>query len=231
MLNEDYNLRNLDLLLIAETKLDKYCKTSSLSLVLENWNIIARYDSEDESKHMGLILLATKNSSIKNQIKDIAYDTVKRNSILHVQCIIVKLDCNIKIGFVYCRSTPTYSEIDSMNVKFKACQVIMGDVNLSHRIEEDQKKIRKLCEKSKVSLLDEITRPQSVNQLDYVLVESNIMHKCYATSYHNFISDHNSITLRIGLDENSFGTDFKEKITFNKELHLRQNKSILEDND
>ena len=82
-LNVDHNLRNLDLLIVAETKIDKYCKTSSLSLVLDNWNILARYDSEDEKKHMGLILLASKSSRTKNQIKDIAYDTVKRNGFLH----------------------------------------------------------------------------------------------------------------------------------------------------
>ena len=80
----------------------------------------------------------------------------------------------------------------------------MGDFNLSHRIPEDRKKIENICNPRKSSILHEITRKQSINQLDYVLVEKDLVDKCFTTSYNNFISDHNSITLRIGLEENRF---------------------------
>ena len=44
---------------------------------------------------------------------------------------------------------------------------------------------------------------------------------CFATSFFNFVSDHKTITLRIGLEKNKFRSDFLEKITFDKESHLK----------
>ena len=36
------------------------------------------------------------------------------------------------------------------------------------------------------------------------------------------ISDHNSITVRIGLDNNVFSDNTKEKINFDRESHLKE---------
>ena len=43
----------------------------------------------------------------------------------------------------------------------------------------------------------------------------------FVTSYHNFISDHNSITIRIGLGRNSFTDKMKEWLTFDIEYHMK----------
>ena len=43
----------------------------------------------------------------------------------------------------------------------------------------------------------------------------------FVTSYHNFISDHNSITVRIGLGRNSFTDKMKEWLTFDQEYHMK----------
>ena len=60
-LNQDHNLKCLDLLVVAETKLGESCLTSTLINLLSNWSIIKRYDADDGLKHMGVMLLVGKN--------------------------------------------------------------------------------------------------------------------------------------------------------------------------
>ena len=45
--------------------------------------------------------------------------------------------------------------------------------------------------------------------------------RCLVTSYNNFISDHNSIVLRMGLIGNEFTADFKSKVNFDSESHMK----------
>ena len=52
-LNGDHNLKHLDILVLAETKLDDKDGNMTLKEMLSNWNIIGRYDAEDGLKHMG----------------------------------------------------------------------------------------------------------------------------------------------------------------------------------
>ena len=58
--NADKNLNNLDMVVLAETKLGAECENKILEESLNNWKIIARYDSGDERKHMVLLLLTSK---------------------------------------------------------------------------------------------------------------------------------------------------------------------------
>ena len=59
----------------------------------------------------------------------------------------------------------------------------------------------------------------------------------FTTSYYNFISDHKSISLRIGLDNNKVSQKCLERITFDEERHLKakqrncSEKSSLTDSD
>ena len=98
----------------------------------------------------------------------------------------------------------------------------MGDFNLSHRIAKDQEKVKDLCQTSKVSALNEITRSISNNQLDYILMDMILRSITFVTSYNNFISDHNSITARIGLNGNQFTNAMNVKMTFDSESHLKE---------
>ena len=89
-------------------------------------------------------------------------------------------------------------------------------------LEKHPKVSRNLCQDSKVNALKEITRSQSQNQLDYILIQNKyIKERFYVTSFNNFISDHKSITVRIGLGENFFSKEFKIKLNFNNECHLK----------
>ena len=217
--NLDRNLQDLDLIVLAETKLkkgDKYLIKEKLS----NWQIIGQYDSDDSRKHMGLILLKSNTSCLSGELQ-ITYKTAKRNGDLQIEGLIVKLDTSLIICFIYCRSTPSVKEIEAIKKTFGDCNVLIGDLNLSHRIRSDQDKLVTLCNSKKVSILNEITRSVSNNQLDYILADEFLAEKSYATSFNNFISDHKSITVRIGLHQNEFSKDFKMKITFDQESHLK----------
>ena len=98
-LDADHNLKNLDILVLAETKLDKNTKNDQIIKVLSNWNIIGRYDSDDGSKHMGLILLTSKKSSINDQIQSITHQSTSRQKKLQIQGLIVRLIKGINFGF------------------------------------------------------------------------------------------------------------------------------------
>ena len=51
--------------------------------------------------------------------------------------------------------------------------IIMGDLNLSPRIEAEQKKLNYLCKEDKYLALKEITRRASNNQPDHILVKKS----------------------------------------------------------
>ena len=72
-LNADHNLKNLDMLVLAETKLDHHCSSWTLSETLNDWNIFDRYDADDGSKHMGLMLLTSKKSKIVDEFKSVTH--------------------------------------------------------------------------------------------------------------------------------------------------------------
>ena len=97
----------------------------------------------------------------------------------------------------------------------------MGDLNLSHRIESDHKKVMSLCQETKVNALKEITRSISSNQLDYILVDKELQQNTFVTSFHNFISDHKAITARIGLGDNYLTNEAKQRIHFDRDSHLK----------
>ena len=97
----------------------------------------------------------------------------------------------------------------------------MDDLNLSNRVKSQKTKLRTNCGDCKFSAPNEITRAISNNQLDYVIVEEQFKDYIFSTSYYNFISDHKSITLRIGLSENSLRPEILQKLNFDEESHLK----------
>ena len=219
-LNDDRNLLCIDILVVAETKLLQNIRTLSFEAQLLNWKILKRYDSNSGKKNMGMILL-TPRLQVFRGISLITNHTANRNDSLQIQGLVVQLKSGISLGFLYCRTTPTNSEIDYINRVYGCCEVMMGDFNLSHRNEEHKGKLKKLCENSKVSMLDEITRAISNNQLDYVIIDEVLKSHCFSTSYFNFISDHKTITLRIGLEGNTLKNEVLQKLHFDAESHKK----------
>ena len=54
MINNDFNLLQLDILLIADTRLSHYVGDLLLEDNLSNWRVALREDSDDNKKHMGI---------------------------------------------------------------------------------------------------------------------------------------------------------------------------------
>ena len=154
--NSDKNLQNLDLIVLAETKLDN-SKQAGIEQALSNWEIVGRYDVSDSRKHMGLMLLKSKQSRFSGNVT-LTYQTLKRNDDIQIQGLIVRLEAGLILGFIYCRSTPLGSEINLLKNYFEDCNAILGDLNLSHRIKSDQDKLNILCDCKRKSILGEITR-------------------------------------------------------------------------
>ena len=191
---------------------------------MNDWKILGRYDANDGRKHCGLLLLKSKKSNFDSELH-ITHSTAKREGQLQIEALIVKLGSGITIGFVYCRTTPTNAEISALKKLFSSCDIFMGDLNISQRISSDQEKLALLCNPSKTSVLREITRSVSNNQLDYVFANEKLHDKIYATAFNNFISDHKAITVRVGLNDNKLSNEFKRKINFNQESHLKSMRS------
>ena len=231
-LNHDHNLKNLNMLVLSETKIQKDYSDSKLESDLDDWNIIQRYDAGDGSKHMGLLLLTSKTNDIKDEIESVKEMIIRRSTYVQCQGILVKLRNKQNLGFIYCRTTPNVKEIEKMKKMFANCDVLMGDMNLSHRIEEEKRKIRTLCEPTKFSALTDITRSTSNNQLDYILLENKFKDSYLTGSFFNFISDHKSIFLRLPLSQSNKLTDeIKEKLTFDHELHLKKRRKQFASDD
>ena len=218
-LNSDHNLKHLDILVLAETKLDKSLTTDKLQGILSDWRILRRYDADDESKHMGLMLLSANNSGLYKSIQSVTHQKARRKDKLQIQGMVVRFSFGLNIGLLYCRSTPSNSEIQSIFENFKECQDLMGDLNLSRRNTEDYRKVLNLCNTRKTNALNETTQPISNNQLDYILIDEVLKENAFVTSYNNFISDHKSVILRLGLNKNSFCEEIKARINFDNEAH------------
>ena len=142
-----------------------------------------------------MIVLSRKHSKVMNKMNKISYDTLKRNKQVQIDTLTIKLRNGENYGFVYCRSKPTIAESKALCSHFYDCAVLLGDFNLSHRISDDQEKLSAICKPKKQNVLHEITRISSMNQLDYVLVNETYTNTALASTYFNFISDHNSIVV------------------------------------
>ena len=198
--DSDQNLSHLDLIVISETKLNSLIKRETIEVHLKNWIIVDRFDAVDNIRHMGLMVLSKIDKRI--EVVSITQHSIIEEGSLQVQGIIVTLKNDFSVAAIYSRRSPTTRDIDKMKKVFGHCDVLMGDFNLSHRIDSHQEKLKALCNNSKENILKEITRSISNNQLDYVLVSRTLKENCFATSYYNFISDHKSIALRIGVNGN-----------------------------
>ena len=110
-------------------------------------------------------------------------------------------------SFVYCRTTPYYQECEWIKENTEDSFVI-GDLNLNKMLEDQDNKIQIICNEKNIPLLYEMTT-KNMNQLDHILGprEPNV----FTTSFHNFVSDHKAIVLRISLAEAEFIEDERLK--------------------
>ena len=78
-LDNDNNLLDLDLLVVAETWLNNEVSNKHLISKLKNWTVVKRLDATDCMKHMGLLLLHPKSRvGYEDLIYDMDYTEEKR---------------------------------------------------------------------------------------------------------------------------------------------------------
>ena len=210
-LNGDENLLNLDFLLVADTRLTEKESTERLEKDLDNWTLIHRYDSNDNVKHMGLILLQSKKSNSKHQ--DISRHrwmrVVSDRNMTFAQILKLKFEKpELEVSFVYIRMTPTTKDSDLFKEYMRNSNVILGDLNLDPNKEADNRKLSHFLESDKKRALFEVTTNHG-NQLDHILIDTNI-NDYFTTAYNNHTSDHKAIVIRLPHEGNSIGNSFKQ---------------------
>ena len=224
----DINLQGLDYLVLSETWLSQEQNNNEVSKFLKNWTIKKRYDSTDNRKHMGLLLLipTTKEENYQNQVYDIKYIEGYSNnsSVLLYQGIVLEMiPFYQRIAFLYMRKTPSMTETKQLMKETENCHVIIGDLNLNPAKEDQKNMLSILCGENRIMSLNESTYLNQ-SQLDHIIVDKSIAHVSFSTSYLNLATDHRSVVLRLGSIDNKFTREFQQKKTFDKDSHLKKKK-------
>ena len=236
-INTNENLLNLDLLCIADTRLTVTKINESLERNLCNWSILRRFDSYDGEDHMGLLLLQSKHSKFDVTDKQIVQkEGIKRidgKEKVYIQTmkVLVKT-CDLLIGFVYIRATPNQEELDKLMKSFQKCDLIMGDLNLDPaKANGDQEsKLRQLCGTSRAQVLKEFTFT-NFNQLDHIILRTDLAKKSYSTSYRNPTSDHRTITIRLPVNSHALSENFKTAMNYDQGLWTTMMRKPYSDDD
>ena len=179
---------------------------------------------------MGMLLLQSRRSSHVELVSRVhVHGGVNKKKELLFQIMEVMIEmknADLQVGFMYARKTPTSKEVQQLQVIFQDSAVIMGDMNLDPRREDDLVKLNDLCGFKRVRVLHENTFNQ-FNQLDHVFLNRDRSENSYSTSYINHSSDHRTITLRIPVDKSSFSKSFLQAMHFDKDHWTRKYKPAL----
>ena len=204
-INEDHNLRGLDVLTIAETHLTPNVSTEHIEAVLTNWVVKYRFDSNDQKPHMGILMLVPKKPQTKIKVHTEQSTSRYRDGQCQVQATLCRINRHT-FSFVYCRTTPSIREGEWIMRMTADSQYLMGDLNLDPTVQDQKDKLHIICDKLKKSLLKEITTKNGV-QLDHILGIERKGVRTFTTSFVNFISDHKSVVIRISDSDSKFIDD------------------------
>ena len=141
---------------------------------LGNYTMFSRYDSEDDSKHMGLVGLCSKTSKLIEELPNIEKSCFRlkeriNNSSMetYIQGMIITFHFyKLSIAFLYIRRKPNKQDILLIKEKCKGCNMILGDLNLNPMNESEKLLLELLCGTEQQQYLKEITTKE-YNQLDH----------------------------------------------------------------
>ena len=163
MVNEDENLLKLDYLILSDTRSQKETETENMAGFLSNWSTIGRFDSKDSIRHLGMLVLKSKLSSLEDRL-ELKEKQYFKNEIVQMQVVFANfLQFGLRTALVYIRETPTVEQIKHLIRDFKNIDLVMGDLNLDPNREPDSDKLQMLCQQRK-RVLTEITTTR-FNQL------------------------------------------------------------------
>ena len=219
-INKDKNCLALDYLVLADVRLSKSISNEDLHEELSNWIVVARYDAEDKIKHMGLLMLKSRESIQEKCVENIREIKYRRRNTTQIQVLFSTFpDYGLNVGFLYTRQTPTLEDIKLMKNDLKDCDLLMGDLNLDSNREGDSQKL-KILQERRTSVLNEVTTVR-FNQLDHIHLDLNKFSTFYATSFINYTSDHHLLSIRIPKDDNKFNESHLQKMSFNVDKETR----------
>ncbi len=158
---------------------------------------------------MGLLILAPKDSKTNVKFQLGSTNSLDRIDQGQVKCQVQTLQCSINkhsFSFVYCRTTPSTAETEWIKKMTNNIQYLMGDLNLEPTKHDQNNKLQTICNRSKKSLLKEITTKNGV-QLDHILGIEKKEVRIFTTSFVNFVSDHKSVMIRISESGSKFIED------------------------
>ena len=227
-IDEDINLKALDFLLVSDTRLNKDQSAEYVQNLFHSWSILARYDSRDQQKHMGMLLLKSSiNHENRNNIANIDEKQYFKKEKVEMQIVFADFpEYNLKAAFVYVREKPTGEYIKILKNDLKYVDAIYGDLNLDPQLNQDRLKLDSLSEHRSI-VLTEVTTVR-FNQLDHIILDCQKFKNYFVTSYINYTTDHHVITSRIASKGNDFSEQFKQKRTFDvdKETPKRKRRKI-----
>ena len=155
--NSDKNLCKLDILALADTRLGNEQLQTFLEEKLHNFRVLKRFDADDGSKHMGMLLLLSKTSSFGDLIPEDLIDCFEETKYIKsgrnegktetiLQGIVLFLrEHYLKFCFIYFREKPTERELFKACKKWKECDAILGDFNLKPNLTIDAKLLKNIC--------------------------------------------------------------------------------------
>ena len=174
-----------------------------LSENLSNWIILGRFDSKDNMKHMGMLILKSKESTIGKVIGKLEEGRYNKKGLLQIQIVNISIPSfGLECAAVYARETPTQEETTMLKKQLCQVDLIMGDLNLEPSRPKDLVKLRELSE-NKTMILREITTSR-FDQLDHVLLNCTKFEHYFSSSFMNFTTDHHAIVVRIPKTGNKF---------------------------
>ena len=136
-----------DVLVIADSRLTRGYNVQQLEEKLNNYVLFARYDSEDNSKHMGLVGLCSKTSKLVGYLQNIEticfrlQEKVGNGSIeTYIQGMTVKFkDYDLQVAFLYIRRKPNKEDILKIQENCEGSSILLGDLNLNPLNESEKK--------------------------------------------------------------------------------------------
>ena len=223
-LNNDKNLLNLDILILAETKLTKNeCNNTELAEKLHEFHLLQRYDADDGMKHMGLLMMSPKKSNFKRFDRSMMTGFKDENCQGFIYGFMNPL--YLRMCFIYLRpGVGSKKQIDKILRTFDCnnCDIIMGDLNLNPKHEQEMQRIEQLCHGELEIALNEETTTTTLNQIDHILVHKSLKRRVFVSSYYNFVSNHKCIVLRIGLRDNQLKNDIVSRLKHSSEKFMKR---------
>ena len=221
-LNKDRNLLLLDFLIIAESKLTNDTSDEVLASKLSSYDIKNRFDAGDNKKHMGILILSPK---CKGQPK-MQFGISRTFEDVSCQVVIQDFGPPIHASFAYVYLRPNTGNMDQIRkilekYECEMCDFIIGDLNLNPNIPCEKERLQEMCSNKKSMALKEVTTRQK-NQLDHILVDQKWKGKVFVTSFLNFISDHKTIILRLGIDNNCLKDEIIQQMNYRSQNFMKK---------